>query len=254
MRDMYKGAINSPETTTTNNISNSDVIIYVLDETKVPTELPNLMVLGTGTGAETVKVISIDGQAITVERAFQGIAKAWNAGTIIARNFTEYDYEALRINIGSLANNQGDLEAAIADNSSAIGQNTSDLNAHKAESVSKTVLITEPFNQATTTTINLGFRPKSIMIDAVIMNTNYESMGYSDGVNSHSRFRRVSDNTLSISGDVVRFQNDSTNNQIVGVASFTDTGITIAWSVIGTLTISSGNRRFAVLANTHGEG
>lgn len=99
MQEMYKGVVNSPETTITNNISNSDTIIYVLDETRVPDDLPNLMVLGTGTGAETVKVLSIDGNAITVERGFQGVPKSWNAGTVIARNFTEYDYNALKENI-----------------------------------------------------------------------------------------------------------------------------------------------------------
>lgn len=109
MLQMYKGAINSPETIITNNISNTDTLIYVQDETKVPTDLPNLMVLGTGISAETIKVLSISGLAITVERAFQGTAKTWNAGTTIARNFTEYDYEALKNNVEELADNQGDL-------------------------------------------------------------------------------------------------------------------------------------------------
>jgi len=111
MLQMYKGAINSPETIITNNISNTDTLIYVQDETKVPTDLPNLMVLGTGISAETIKVLSISGLAITVERAFQGTAKTWNAGTTIARNFTEYDYEALKSNVEELNDNQGDLTA-----------------------------------------------------------------------------------------------------------------------------------------------
>ncbi|HHX12152.1 MAG TPA: phage tail protein, partial [Clostridiales bacterium] len=99
MLDMYKGVVNSPETTITNDINNTDTIIYVLDETRVPTDLPNLMTLGTGTNSETVKILSITGNAITVVRGFQGVAKSWNAGTIIARNFTEYDYNALKENI-----------------------------------------------------------------------------------------------------------------------------------------------------------
>src|SRR5690554_1217485 len=102
MLDMYKGVVNSPETTTTNDISNTDTIIYVLDETRVPDELPNLMTLGTGTAAETIKVLSVNGNALTVERGFQGVAEAWNAGTVIARNFTEYDYNALKENIEEL--------------------------------------------------------------------------------------------------------------------------------------------------------
>ena len=102
MKTMYKGLVNSPETSITNNISANDTIIYVLDPTRIPSDLPNLMVLGTGTNAETVKVTAIEGNALTVERGFQGIAKDWLAGTIIARNFTEYDYAALVDNINEL--------------------------------------------------------------------------------------------------------------------------------------------------------
>ena len=102
---MYPGVVNSPETTITNNISESDTIIYVLDPARVP-EPPNLMTLGTGTNAETIKVTEINGNAITVERGFQGIAKSWPAGTVIARNFTEYDYDALKTNIEDLEANK----------------------------------------------------------------------------------------------------------------------------------------------------
>lgn len=102
MQTMYSGLVNSPETTITNNISNSDTIIYVLDPSRVPADLPNLMTLGTGTNAETVKVTEVDGNALTVERGFQGTLAAWPAGTVIARNFTEYDYNALKENIAEL--------------------------------------------------------------------------------------------------------------------------------------------------------
>jgi len=98
---MYPGMVNSPETTLTNGISESDTLIYVLDPARVPTP-PNLMTLGTGTNAETVKVTEINDSAITVERGFQGIAKSWSTGTVIARNFTEYDYGALKDNIDDL--------------------------------------------------------------------------------------------------------------------------------------------------------
>jgi len=102
MKTMYKGLVNSPETTITNNIGTNDTIIYVLDPARVPSDLPNLMVLGTGTNAETIKVTAIEDNALTVERGFQGIAKDWLAGTIITRNFTEYDYAALVDNINEL--------------------------------------------------------------------------------------------------------------------------------------------------------
>ena len=110
MKEMYKGVVNSPETTITNDISNTDTLIYVLDDSRVPDDLPNLMTIGTGTNAETIKVVSKDGSAITVVRGFQGIAKSWPTGSIIARNFTEYDYNALIENINTLKADQVRIE------------------------------------------------------------------------------------------------------------------------------------------------
>lgn len=159
MLDMYKGMVNSPETTITNDINAEDTIIYVLDETKVPEELPNLMTLGTGTSAETVKVLEVNGNALTVERGFQGTPRSWNAGTVIARNFTEYDYNALKVNIETLDREIGDIDSLSTDEKAnivaainetyqallthqqntnqEIGQVASDLAAHKAENVHK---------------------------------------------------------------------------------------------------------------------
>jgi len=121
MLEMYRGMVNSPETTITNDINAEDTIIYVLDETKVPEELPNLMTLGTGTSAETVKVLEVNGNALTVERGFQGVARSWNSGTVIARNFTEYDYNALVENVKTLKTKTD--------------TNADELAAHKAENV-----------------------------------------------------------------------------------------------------------------------
>jgi len=147
LKEMYPGMINSPETTITNNINESDTIIYVLDPARVP-EPPNLMTLGTGTNAETVRVIEINGNAITVERGFQGVPKAWPAGTVIARNFTEYDYRALKENIEDLEANketpagaQAKADAAEANAKEYTDQQVSAVSqalaAHKAETVSQ---------------------------------------------------------------------------------------------------------------------
>jgi len=141
MLDMYKGMVNSPETTITNDINNTDTIIYVLDETKVPEELPNLMTLGTGTSAETVKVLEVNGNALTVERGFQGTPRSWNAGTVIARNFTEYDYNALKVNIETLDGEIGDIDSLSTEEKSnlvgAINEVYADLTSHKADNVHK---------------------------------------------------------------------------------------------------------------------
>ncbi len=137
MLDMYKGMVNSPETTITNDINAEDTIIYVLDETKVPEELPNLMTLGTGTSAETIKVLEVNGNALTVERGFQGVPRSWNAGTVIARNFTEYDYNALKENIETLDKEIGNLDSLSTEEKSnlvgAINEVKDELDAHKAD-------------------------------------------------------------------------------------------------------------------------
>ena len=126
---MYPGMVNSPETTITNNINESDTIIYVLDPARVP-EPPNLMTLGTGTNAETVKVLEINDNAITVERGFQGIAKSWPAGTVIARNFTEYDYSALKDNIEDLDASKETPAGAQAKAEAAAGAVQAELDEH----------------------------------------------------------------------------------------------------------------------------
>lgn len=106
---MYSGLVNSPETTIANDVGVSDTLIYVLDPARVPSDLPNLMTIGTGTNAETVLVESINDSAITVQRGFQGIAKEWPTGTIIARNFTAYDHDTFKDNIEDLDTRVGPL-------------------------------------------------------------------------------------------------------------------------------------------------
>ena len=131
-KTMYPGMVNSPETTTTNNINESDTIIYVLDPARVP-EPPNLMTLGTGTNAETVKVLEMNDNAITVERGFQGVAKSWPAGTVIARNFTEYDYNALKENIEDLEANKETPAGAQAKAEAAAGAVQAELDEHLSD-------------------------------------------------------------------------------------------------------------------------
>jgi hypothetical protein len=144
-KTMYPGLVNSPETTTTNDIDSADTLIYVLDPSRVPTA-PNQMTLGTGTNAETVLVTEINDSALTVTRGFQGIAKAWPAGTIIARNFTEYDYNALKENVKELDENLGDMAGegrtteTVKGNATAIAAHLAEIAAH-AELTNRTITV-----------------------------------------------------------------------------------------------------------------
>ena len=103
---MYPAKINSIPTTITGAISATDTEIFVLDDSRIP-DPPNLLVLGENSmQAETVKLISKDGNRLTVARGFQNAARAWNEGTTIARNFTAYDHDAFADNIRTLASAQ----------------------------------------------------------------------------------------------------------------------------------------------------
>ena len=99
MKEMYKGKVNSPATLLVETIDSSVTSIKVADGTVFP-EGPNVAVIGTDGNAETIKYNSINGNILVgCVRGFQGKASVWDKDTIIARNFTEYDLDALQENI-----------------------------------------------------------------------------------------------------------------------------------------------------------
>lgn len=98
---MYKGVVNSPETFLKENLVQGATIMYVVDGSVFGT-LPTLAVIGDDESAETVLVESFDGGAYTIKRAFEGTARDWTKGATVARNFTNYDYQALVDNITEL--------------------------------------------------------------------------------------------------------------------------------------------------------
>lgn len=147
------------------------------------------------------------------------------------------------------------IETAMNENWEKIDQKTKEINdsvsTHLAENVSKVVLVTEPYNQTTKTTVNLGFRPKNVSILANILSTKYESTGYADELNGYCKTTIVENGSAYIQSPVIYLQYNNTN-YISGVVSFTDTGIEITWSLVGILTGASGNRRLIISALTHG--
>lgn len=99
MKEMYKGKVNSPATLLVETIDSSVTSIKVADGTVFP-EGPNVAVIGTDGNAETIKYESINGNILVgCVRGFQGKSSVWDKDTIIARNFTEYDLNALQENI-----------------------------------------------------------------------------------------------------------------------------------------------------------
>ena len=108
MKEMYKGKVNSPATLLSETID-SKVTSIKVDDASVFPEGPNLAVIGNDGNAETIKYESINNNILVgCVRGFQGEASVWDKETIISRNFTEYDLNAIQKNILELDNNKVD--------------------------------------------------------------------------------------------------------------------------------------------------
>ena len=110
---MYPALVNSVATALTGAISAGDTVFFVLDDSRIP-DPPNLLVIGENSAlAETVKLVAKNGNQLTVQRGFQGAARAWSAGTSVSRNFTAYDHDAFKANITELAERLETHETAV---------------------------------------------------------------------------------------------------------------------------------------------
>lgn len=108
MKKMYKGKVNSPQTQIIEDIGLTTNNIKVLDASVFP-DGPNLAVIGNDAQAETIKYESINENILVgCVRGFQGKAIAWKKDSVISRNFTEYDLDAIQENILELDNNKVD--------------------------------------------------------------------------------------------------------------------------------------------------
>lgn len=114
LNKMYDGVSNSPDTFLTSPLASGGNIMYVADSS-VFGILPNLAVLGSGANAETVLITSKrSDQGLNIQRAVEGVARDWVKATIVARNFTNYDYKQLKENIEKI--NNGKQESLTAGN------------------------------------------------------------------------------------------------------------------------------------------
>lgn len=109
---MYPAKVNSPELslkTAITTTGQTSIVIAGTVSTKFPS-YPNLLVIGTGEDAETIRFTEAptgndtDGWTYAnVERAFQGSPNTWAAGTPVSRLFTAYDADTFKANIEDLA-------------------------------------------------------------------------------------------------------------------------------------------------------
>lgn len=124
------------------------------------------------------------------------------------------------------------------------------LSAHLNETMSRTVIVTEPIMQSTKTTVDLGFRPKYVSIQAAGRATPYVSVGATDGTSGSSV--RMQDALWDVSSSIISLA-QNISNSVLGSVTFTSTGLEIEWLVTGTLDEGT-TRRLVISALTHGEG
>ena len=99
LQTMYPGVANSPDTFLKEDLTKDAAVMYLSDGSVLGT-LPTLAVIGGGADAETVLVTSTaaDG-GFTIQRGVEGEQKAWKKADLVARNWTNKDYETVRANI-----------------------------------------------------------------------------------------------------------------------------------------------------------
>ena len=112
LQPMYRAKLNSPETNITAAISATDTQFSVLDVSAVTPDdgvFPILLMIGGNrSDCETVRLLSISGNTLTVERGYKSVARAWGTdeiggGELIAANFGAQHHNTFIDNITALA-------------------------------------------------------------------------------------------------------------------------------------------------------
>ncbi len=141
LKEMYKGIVNSPKAELLESVNATDTIIKVNNIEAFP-EAPNIATIGSDETAETILYAAKTADSLSgCTRGLQGIAKNWEAGEVIARNFTQKDHADLIENIIilqeklSLKENQlyalSQTLLAIAEGTTQVG-NSKTLDGHEA--------------------------------------------------------------------------------------------------------------------------
>ena len=103
---MYAPQTNSPATSTVGALSAGTLSVEVLNASILPAP-PMLLVLGGDTQTpETVLMTAKEGNILILQRAIEGNASSWDAGTMVARLFTATDLQTVQDNIGRLNNSK----------------------------------------------------------------------------------------------------------------------------------------------------
>jgi len=102
MKPMYPGIPFSPSTTLSSGIGAGDTTIRVVDGSVLPAA-PNYMTIGVDADGEVVSYAAKAGNILTgCVRGVEGTAQAWNAGTVVGRNWNNIDYQNLIDNLNEI--------------------------------------------------------------------------------------------------------------------------------------------------------
>lgn len=111
LQTMYPPQNNGIRTQISAVINAAATSITVEDASVLPAP-PNVLSIGGGDDTELVKLVSVTGNILTVERGFNGTtAKAWDAETKIYRGIQAQDVSALQANVNTV-NGKADAHAS----------------------------------------------------------------------------------------------------------------------------------------------
>ena len=118
LRSMYPGKAYSPQTTIAEPINATATEIVLTDASVLP-DAPNIAVIGISENAETILYKSKNGNILSgVVRsvARPNEARAWNTGTVIARNITSLDLDTIQESMRQLHSETESGFEALEDN------------------------------------------------------------------------------------------------------------------------------------------
>ena len=114
LETMYEGLPFSPQTTLTNAISKTATVIPVADVSVFP-DAPNYATIAGNDGdGETILYTAKTGSSLSgCARGVEGVAKRWDSGEIISRNWTAKDHNTMVDNIKNLDQLLSDIQTDI---------------------------------------------------------------------------------------------------------------------------------------------
>ncbi len=113
METMYGGIPFSPQTTLSDTIGAGDTVIPVADISAFPAA-PNYATIGTDADGETILYSAKTTTSLSgCTRGVEGAAKSWPSGSVIGRNFTNKDFDALQKNIKEADALAGDCKESV---------------------------------------------------------------------------------------------------------------------------------------------